>query len=430
MVAEEPQPHNIRRQVAGSVGNILEWYDFAVYGFLAPAMSPLFFPDDDKLSALINTYGIFAAGYLMRPLGGVVFGHIGDRFGRKRALQLSITMMAIPTVLIGLLPLHNQVGVLAAVLLVILRLIQGVTVGGELIGSMSYLVETTKSNRRGLAGSWSVTGAVGGILLGSLVVMIFNTALGPDVMAKWGWRLPFLCGSIIFIVGSWLRHSLSETPEFTAAKEAGEDKGNPLVQVVKEMPVRVLHMSASILLFATSFYMLFVWFPTYLKEIVKPPVEDAMTINTIAMVLLVVLIPLGGYLSDLFGRKRVMLLATGIFGVCIYPAFMVIDHSVWSQVFACQIVFAILIAMIQGPLPTFMVECFPVSNRYTAIGLSYNITLAIFGGTAPMVSTWMIKATGDIASPAIYLAVLSAISVIAMALLRPVVPQTFSAKQS
>lgn len=418
--------HNFRRQLAGSVGNILEWYDFAVYGFLAPAMSPLFFPEDDKLSALINTYGIFAAGYLMRPLGGIVFGHIGDRFGRKRALQLSITMMAIPTVLIGLLPLHSQVGALAAVLLVILRLIQGVTVGGELIGSMSYLVETTKSNRRGLAGSWSVTGAVGGILLGSLVVTIFNAALGSDAMATWGWRLPFLCGSIIFVIGSWLRRSLPESPEFTAAKAAGQDAGNPLIQVIREMPLRVLHMSTSILLFATSFYMIFLWLPTYLKEIVKPPIEGAMTINTIAMTLLIVLIPLGGYLSDLFGRKPVMLLATAIFGICIYPAFTIIDQAVWGQVFACQIGFAILIAMIQGPLPTFMVECFPVSNRYTAIGLSYNITLAIFGGTAPMVSTWMIRATGDIASPAIYLAVLSAISVIAMAFLRPMAPQTFS----
>lgn len=414
-----PSSSSRRKVFAGSVGNVLEWYDFAVYGFLAPIMSPLFFPDHDTLSGLINTYGIFAAGYLMRPIGGVIFGHIGDRLGRTKALRLSIAMMAIPTVLVGLLPVHAQAGALAAALLVLLRLIQGISVGGELIGSMSYLVESAPPGRRGMAGSWSIFGGVVGILLGSSVATALGGILGEETMRTWGWRLPFLAGIGIFLIGKWLRRSLDETPEFAAASENVRARGNPLLEVLREMPKRILLMSAGILLYGTSFYMLFVWMPSYLTEIVTPAVDHALLINTMAMILVVVMIPIGGLLSDRIGRKKVMMIATALMGLGIYPLFLVIDHGVMVQALAIQLWFAVLFGMMAGPLPAFMVECFPITNRYTAIGVGYNLTLAIFGGTAPMIATWLIKATGDIASPALYLAFLALISLVAMAMLKP-----------
>ena len=410
---------NSRHALAGTVGNVLEWYDFAVYGFLAPIMSPLFFPADNGLTGLIKTYGIFAAGYLMRPIGGIIFGYIGDRLGRKVALQWSIALMAVPTVLVGLLPVHASIGSTAAVLLILLRLIQGISVGGELIGSMSYLVETAPENRRGLAGSWSVCGGVGGILLGSLVASTLGSLLTEQAMSEWGWRVPFLMGVVIFAVGRWLRRTLVESADFENADTDEPNASLPIITVLRDIPGRVMHLSVSILLFATSFYLLFVWMPTYLSKIVSPPVAHALEVNTAAMVLLLIMIPLGGRLSDSLGRKPVMLTATILMGLLVYPAFLILDQGVMSYALAIQLFFALLLGLIQGPLPAFMVECFPVKVRYTAIGLSYNITLAIFGGTAPLVSTWLIQVTGDLASPAIYLVVLAVISTISMYFLKP-----------
>jgi MHS family proline/betaine transporter-like MFS transporter len=328
-------------------------------------------------------------------------------------------MMAIPTVLVGLIPVHASIGSTAAVLLILLRLIQGISVGGELIGSMSYLVETAPANRRGLAGSWSVCGGVGGILLGSLVVSALGGLLGEEAMNEWGWRVPFLLGIVIFAVGGWLRRTLVESAEFENADADEPTATLPIIAVLRDMPGRVMHLSISILLFATSFYLLFVWMPTYLSRIVTPPVEHALGVNTTAMVLLLIMIPLGGRLSDSLGRKPVMLTATVLMGLLVYPAFLILDQGVMLYALVIQLLFAVLLGLIQGPLPAFMVECFPVKVRYTAIGLSYNITLAIFGGTAPLVSTWLIQATGDLASPAIYLVVLAIISSIFMYFLKP-----------
>jgi MHS family proline/betaine transporter-like MFS transporter len=404
--------------VAGAFGNILEWYDFAVFGFLAPVISSQFFPADDRFAGLIKVYGVFAAGYLMRPIGGMLFGHLGDRFGRKRALELSILMMALPTFLVGCLPTHAQIGTSAALLLIVLRLAQGVSVGGELIGSMSYIVETAPPGKRGLYGSWTLFTAIGGILVGSIAVTWLRSALDAEDLAAWGWRVPFLFGVTIAAVGIWLRRSLPESEAFEKASEEDDSYRSPVLRAIAEAGGRIAHLSALLALYGTSFYMLFVWMPTYYTDILDPPIPHAYMVNTVSMVLLLALLPVAGALSDRFGRRRVLLVAMSLNALLVYPLFMAVDTGQVAFALAAQLGFAVLVASIQGPMPAYMAEMFPTRIRASALGISYNVTLGLLGGTAPLVATWLISSTGDMAAPALYLVFLSAVSIVALLTLR------------
>ncbi len=410
---------NKKTIMAGAIGNVVEWYDFAVFGFLAPFLSSQFFPSDDPISALINTFGVFAVGYLVRPIGGVVFGQIGDRLGRKRALQLSIIAMAVPTTLITFLPTHAQVGVLAPALLVVLRLAQGLSVGGELIGSMCYLVEAAPARRRGFFGSWSMFGAVGGILIGSGVATLLHNLLSPEQIHAWGWRLPFLGGVLIGVVGWRMRRALQETPEFLQIQDAGGIEKSPAIQALREMPLRVLQAAGIVLLMGVGLYTLFVWMPTYLTHFVKPPIPHALLINTLAMVLLIAMMPVAGLLADRLGYKTVLFATTVAMAVLVYPLFTWIDTGSMKAVIVAGALFAIIIGCNFGSIPVAIVDLFPARLRYSGMGIGYNFSLAIFGGTAPLVATWLISASGILAAPAWYLIVIAGVTFITALTIKP-----------
>ncbi|MBF0528602.1 MAG: MFS transporter, partial [Deltaproteobacteria bacterium] len=253
-----------KNMFGGVVGNVLEWYDFAIFGFLAPLIGEKFFPSNDPLDSLLSAFSVFAAAYLVRPLGGILFGYIGDQFGRQKALQLSVMMMAVPTFLIGLLPTHAEIGSLAPVILVLLRLAQGLSVGGEYVGSIAFVAETAPVEQRGYFSSWTFSSCYGGMMLGSLSAVSLNAILGPQAMANWGWRLPFLSGIIIGIVGLWMRKELTETPVFEKMKAEGTIGGNPLAEAVRLVPERIFHASMLVILVGGGFYLLFIWWPTLL----------------------------------------------------------------------------------------------------------------------------------------------------------------------
>jgi len=407
-------PRLKKNTIAGSIGNVMEWYDFAVFGFLAPIISPLFFPSEDYLAGLIKIYGVFAAGYLMRPIGGMIFGYIGDRLGRKKALQLSIFLMCVPTVCVGLLPTHASAGEMAALLLIICRLLQGISVGGELIGSISFISEIAPPKERGFYGSLTLFSAIGGVLVGSGVATLLTNTLDHGAMQEYGWRIPFIAGIIVGGVGIWLRKNLDESPDYQKIKDAGALPENPVFEVLRTMPKEILQLSFMVSLFGTGFYMLFIWMPTYLTKIVELPVEHALLVNTISMTFLIFFILVAGKLSDRFGRKRILGIGTLLIGLCAYPLFVILDQGSMVEALAAQLAFAFLLALIQGPMPATMVEMFPTKYRFSGIALGYNITLAIFGGTAPMVCTWMVAETNDIAAPAYYLIVVAVISGVAL----------------
>jgi MHS family proline/betaine transporter-like MFS transporter len=399
-----------RTVVAGAVGNMLEWYDFAVFGFFAPAIGTQFFPSDDRIAGLINAFGVFAIGYLARPVGGVLFGRLGDRIGRKRALQISIIAMAIPTTLIAVLPTHAQVGVWAAVFLVLLRLLQGLSVGGEFIGSVCYLVEVAPPGKRGLFGSYAVFSTVGGMLAGSAVAAILHAVMSEAEIAQWGWRLPFLGGLVLGVAGWALRRHLVESPAFANIVARGMAVPHPVLRAIRQMPLEIFQVGMMVILLAVGIYTLFIWMPTYLTHIVEPPVAGALLINTLAMILLIALMPLAGSLSDRIGYKPVLAAVMIATAVLVYPLIRWIDTGALVAVIVAQVAFAVINGFIQGPTPVAMAAQFPAEIRYSAIGIGYNVTLAIFGGTAPLVATWLIRETGDLAAPAWYIAAAAAVS--------------------
>jgi MHS family proline/betaine transporter-like MFS transporter len=404
---------NKRSVIAGAVGNMLEWYDFAVFGFFAAAISAQFFPSEDRLAGLLNTFAVFAVGYLARPLGGVLFGYLGDRIGRRRALQISIVAMAIPTSLITVLPTHAEIGVWAAVLLALLRLAQGFSVGGEFIGSICYLVEVAPRGRRGFYGSFAVFSTVGGMVLGSAVATLLNALLGAQAIAAWGWRLPFLGGIVLGLVGWNLRRRLHETPAFEAIEEAGRTVPHPELRALRQMPVEIFRVGATVLLLGVGIYTLFIWMPTYLTHIVTPPLPHALVVNTAAMILMIALMPAAGALADRLDYKTVLVGAMLATAVLVYPLFVWVDSASLTAMVTAMITFAVLSSFLQGATPVALAAQFPVEIRFSAMAVGYNVSMAIFGGTAPYVATWLIRETGRLGSPAWYVAAIAVISAIA-----------------
>ena len=388
-----------RTIIAGIAGNVMEWYDFAVYGFFAATIGSQFFPADDPLTSTIAAFGVFAAGFMMRPLGGAFFGYIGDKIGRKAALTFSVIAMAVPTFMIGLLPTHASIGVTAAVLLVLMRLIQGLSVGGEYTSSVVYLVESAGPRRRGLMGSWGTFGAVAGILLGSAISALVTGLLTTEQINDWGWRIPFMLGLGVGVTGLFIRRHVTESDP-AAVEEAPK---SPLVEAFKHERRAMLKVAGFNILNAVGFYMMFVYVTTYLREEVHFSVSDALDVNTINMILLLLIIPSAGLLSDYIGRRKVLM--TSAIGVILlgYPLFRLLHHDTFVLALLGQAGFALLVGLFLGAGPAAMVEEFPRRVRCSALSVGYNVSLAIFGGTTPLVASYVIERSHNDYAPAFYL---------------------------
>ena len=392
-----------RTITAGVAGNVLEWYDFAIYGFFAPIIAQQFFPSEDPTVSLLVTFGAFAAGFLMRPVGAVLFGHIGDKFGRGRSLILSVMLMAIPTFLIGLLPNYESIGMSAAVLMLLLRMAQGLAVGGEYTSSVVFLAEKAPAGRRAFFSSWAMFGATGGTLLGSAVGAGLTHLLGDAALAEWGWRVAFLGGIAVAVLGFLIRRGMTD-----------EDQVEPEVPPIKTAFTHywreMLRVSALNIVGAVSFYLMFVYIVTWLIEQVKEPNSTALDINTMAMATLLVFIPICAILSDKYGRKLMLLIGMGGLAVLAYPLLKLMHHQDMTMILTGQICFALLLAMFMSGLPAAMTEMFPRHIRVTAVSVGYNLTYAIFGGTAPLVAVWLIERSHDDLAFSWYIAAMAAIS--------------------
>jgi MHS family proline/betaine transporter-like MFS transporter len=410
--------HTLSSTAAGIVGNVMEWYDFALFGYFAPIIAGHFFPSADPLTSLLQTYGVFAAGFVMRPLGAGFFGYIGDKFGRSRALILSVLMMGAPTFLLGLLPGYDLIGIWAPILLVAVRLVQGISVGGEFSSSVTYMVETAQPRRRGLSGSWANFGSLGGTLLGSGTAAALATLLPQAALSDWGWRIPFLLGIVLAGFAFYMRRNLPDTHLFKEHAKAHTDD-NPLHEAVtrnrKETLLAILFASG----YGVFFYLPLIYLPTYANTIGHVDLAQALRINALATAVILPLVPLAGIVSDrVLRRKYLLMTAFAAMLVIAFPIFRAIVRGGGHALLASQLVFAVLIAIPLGTAPAMFAEMFPTEDRLTCYSIAFNVGLGLVGGTAPMVATWLIKTTHSPTAPAVYLAALSALAVAALGLMK------------
>jgi len=398
--------------VAGMIGNGLEWYDFALYGYFAPVIGRLFFPDNDEYIQMLSTYGIFAAGFLMRPVGAIFFGYLGDKLGRKFSLALSLILMAVPTACMGLLPTYQTIGIFAPILLILLRMLQGLALAGQFSGSMAFLVEHAPRRHRGLVGSTTVISLCMGMLLGSLVATAFTTFLSKADFESWGWRVPFIFGFIIALVGFYIRHSTEESPHYTKAKEEGTLSKTPVRHALSGHLTELLRGIGIYLSVTVPFYTLTVFLNGYMVSGLGIMARDAYNISSICMVLMIILIPFTAHFTDVYGRKTILQVITVVYMLSAFPLFILMNKGGYGNVLASMLIFTVVISCFISAVPALLVELFPTSVRYTGMALSYNIA-AILGGFTPMIETWLIKETGNnnmMASYIILCAVISFIS--------------------
>jgi MFS transporter, MHS family, proline/betaine transporter len=387
---------------AGVIGNVLEWYDFGVYGYLVPTISQLFFPSGDPVVSLLSTFAVFGVGFVMRPVGSVLFGIYGDRHGRRKALSTVVFVMALATFAMGLLPTYGQVGVLAPALLVVVRLFQGLSAGGEWGGSTAYIVEFAPPARRGFFGSWQLVGVGGGFLLGSLTAALLNAALPQADRLAWGWRLPFLFGIAVGAVGFYLRWRLDDTPKFTEIEEKGAVAAAPLGEALKQYPRETLLGFGVTLHNTVAYYIALVYLTSYMSSVGKLPQSTALWIGTSCLAVFVLLLPLMGWLSDRVGRRPLLITSCIGYAILGYPFFLMASSGNIGLAVLAQLLMVLLYVPYAGACPAFYAEIFPTRVRYTALSIGYNIAVAIFGGFAPFIATLLVRATDNNHAPAFY----------------------------
>lgn len=415
----------IKPLVFGSLAAAFEWYDYALFGYFAAIIANQFFPTTDPNTAILSSFAVFATGFAMRPLGAIFFGYIGDRVGRKYALGASLIMMALPTTLLGLLPTYAMIGIWAPILLVILRLFQGLAVGGNYGGSFIFTIENAPASKKGFAGSLASFGTLAGLLLGSGAATLLSALLSEADMTRFGWRIPFFLGSLSGLIGLAIRHYINE--------DNSQPDNNPLQQT----PVQdILHNHISgivkamtiIMLDGVGIYIAFVFMTTFATVFLNMPLDSVMLINTATMFVLVAAIPCFGWLADtlrMHSLKRdpsgetignpVLTGACYAYIMCSIPLFWwLIDSCSLEALWTFQLVFAIAMGAVYGSVPVTIAQSFPRNVRYTASGLSFNISVALFGGTAPLLATALIKQTDILMIPAFMLTLVGILSLIAV----------------
>lgn len=406
-------PATLRRVLAASaIGNFIEWFDFAIYGFMAVIISQHFFPQGDPTLALIQTFAVFAVSFALRPLGGIFFGTLGDRIGRKNVLAITIIMMASATALIGLLPTYQSIGMLAPLLLTLARCAQGFSAGGEYAGACAFVMEHAPDDKRGWYGSFIPVSTFSAFATAAALGLGLNSLVSEATMQAWGWRVPFLIAAPLGLIGLYMRLKLDDSPAFRLIQQEHNATSAPLKETLTTHGSTIVSLMAFISATALSFYMFSTYFATYMQVAGGATRQTALLASLGGLIVAALLCPLAGRYSDLVGRRNTIITACGSLAIAVFPAYsLAASGTLWASMLGASLmaVGAVLCGVVTAAL---LSEQFPTPVRYTASALSYNVAYTIFGGTAPLVATWLIDLSGNNLAPAWYLIAIAAVALL------------------
>lgn len=412
---ESKYPKRVARKAsfAAGAGTLIEYYELAVYGFMAITIGQLFFPSEDPVVSTLMALGVFASSYLVRPLGGFFFGHLGDKYGRKTALLGSVGLMIAAVIAMGSLPTYGSIGVAASILMLLARMTQGFAAGGEVGGAATYIAEAAPPGKRGRYGAATAMGATAGFAVASAVVGMTRMFLDQEQMLAFGWRIPFLVSVILAVIALAGRMLIDESNDFKELQKSAQKKvvKTPLLQVIKEHPVAVLRMTGMAMALNGTVYIGLTFFPIFLETHGHEPLKISW-MAAFAIGLSTLCYPLIGMLSDRFGRKAVLNAGHALFLIMAVPTFYIMSTSdSLPVVFAMYLIFMTIsgftqvVTFVAGP------ELFPIKVRYTGVALGLNLGATIAGGTAPLVAMWLLDATGSSVAPAGWVILVSVIGV-------------------
>lgn len=373
--------------IACIIGNILEWYEFSLFAFLSPIIANLFFPSTNEITSLLSTLLVFAAGFVIRPLGSIFLGHLGDRLGRAKTLKTTIFLMSFSSVLTGFVPSYQQIGIVAPMLLVMCRLLQGFCIGGEFAGSMIYLSESAHGKHRALISSMTNNGSNIGVLLAIVACTIMSNSFNKYDMVLFGWRILFISGGLLGIIGLWLRRDLAESETFIKLQKNINESYFPLSYVVRYQRRHMLQIILLLSISACGSYTLMGFISTYLHEFLNVPLAKAYKMQTLFIILSLLFVPIFAHLSDKVGRKRLLIFSTMGYLIFTIPSFWLLQSV---QIWWVLLPLIVFYSAEQAVTPAVIVEMFPGKGRYTGISMSYNVCMALIGGFSPAINTYFI----------------------------------------
>ena len=410
-----------RALIAGSIGNFIEWYEFAVYGFLATVIARNFFQlaGEAPLTGLILTYASFAIAFFFRPLGAIIFGRIGDHIGRKPTLIIVLVMMTLATTAIGLVPVYASIGIAAPLILTGLRILQGLFAGGEYGGAVSLMTEFAPRGKRGLYGAWQSFTVALGLLAGAGIVALISAILSPEELYAWGWRLPFFLAIPMGGVALWLRVKMEETPGFLRQQKQQQQYPQPTANVGQTLKA-ILTGIGRLMVWSAAGYTYLVIMPAYLQSSLHTGFHQALLIAVISNIGFAITILPAGMLSDKWGRRNVMVMAAVLLLILALPLLKILQAESSTLLVKALVVLVAggLVGMLAGPGPAMLSEMFPTKVRYTGLGLAYSLSNAIFSGCAGLIITGLIKQTGNLDIPAYYVMATAVVSIFALMTLK------------